>query len=147
MVNETSHFNNTDELGLDLRDFAREVERMERECNALERSELRDALVHLAAFREAAIEVERKMLARKALEEAAELAQRENSVFETVDGEAVMFNAPYGFQTQQWGTVYTGDMYDLQLSENKIVAAKIGWPMRRALSQEEIAICNSLFVR
>ena len=146
MVNETSHFNNTDELGLDLRDFAREVERMERECSSLERSELRDALVHLAAFREAAIEVERKMLARKEQEEAAELAQRERHLLETVDGEVVTFEAPVGFNTQA-GTVLTADLYNLELSENKIVAAMIGWPMRRALNQEEIAMCNSLFVR
>jgi hypothetical protein len=139
-----SIFNSTRDLAHQIERFASEMDDLVSECNPLELSELRDGLIHLESFREVAEKVNRKMLERKELERVAELAQRDEYELETLDGESVTFNAPCGFEIQKQATIYTWDLKDLQLSGNKIVAARNAhW--KRSLTEQEIAACNSHF--
>lgn len=145
MVKDTSHFNCTFELESDLRDFTRELGSLFSEAKPLEIKELESALIHLASFREAAIALERKVLERKELERLAELATMERIEIEDVNGFKLSFDAPYGFEAEPEKTVYSADLYDVEMAGNQIVAARTCWPIHRDLTPSELAICNATF--
>jgi hypothetical protein len=137
-----SIFNSTRDLAHQIERFASDIDDLLSECNPLEISELRDGLVHLESFREVAEKVNRKMLERKELERVEELAERDEYVLETVDGEELTFDAPCGFELKKQCPIYTWDLKNLQMLGDKIVAAQ-NFHWRRELNAEELEACNA----
>jgi hypothetical protein len=118
-------------------------------CNAMEAKELHAALFdHLVKIRDTVEEFDKKIEKREQAEHEAELAQREEVTLETVDGEKLKFNAPYGFECSPQRTIYSYDLYDLDIEDGKIIAAK-AYTMGSysPLTREELDKCNSLLVR
>ena len=118
-------------------------------CNAMEAKELHTALFdHLVKIRDTVEEFDKVVKKREEEEHQAELAQREQVTLETIDGEKLKFDAPYGFEVTPSRTIYSYDLCDLQLDQGKITAARayvLG--SYSSLTPEELDKCNSLLVR
>jgi len=106
-----------------------------------------EAFDHLVALRELEEKFEKIYLARHEAERVAELAQREQVTLETVDGEKLNFDAPYGFDGTG-RTIYSYDICDLAIEDGKVTAAR-AYVMGHyfPLTPEELDKCNSLLVR
>lgn len=143
-MKNTCTFECSYDLAYNIEKFASELSDMMSEAKGFELREIEPALVHLAAFRNAMVEIEAKVLARQELERLEELAERDTYDFETVDGEKVTFDAPNGFEVRPQQPIYSGDLWQLQIVDGKIVAARDAF-RHAELNKEELDKCNSEF--
>jgi len=144
MIENTSTFTCSHDLAYNIEKFASELSDLLSEAKGFELREIEPALHHLASFREAMMQIEVKVLARKELERLEELAERDIYTFETLDGEKVKFEAPSGFEVSIKQPIYTSDLYQMEIVDGKIVAARDSF-RRVELNREELDKCNSEF--
>jgi hypothetical protein len=137
------------DMDWDITRLSRELLDTVSHCNAMEAKELHSLMFpHLIAIRDLVEKFDEQIEKREQAEHQAELAQREEVTLETVDGEKLKFNAPYGFECSPQRTIYSYDLYDLDIEDGKIIAAK-AYTMGSysSLTPEELDKCNSLLVR
>jgi hypothetical protein len=147
MIKDTHQFHCAYELADNLESFAVELSHLLSDAKGYELKSLENSLIHLANFREAMIEIEQKVLARKELERIEEINQMEEVELQTVDGETVTFKAPLGFEVEPERTLYSYDLYDVQMDGDQILTAKIKFPVNRSLTSQEAAKCRDLFIK
>lgn len=137
------------DMDWDITRLSRELLDTVSHCNAMEAKVLHSLMFpHLIAIRDLVEKFDEQIEKREEAERQAELAVREEVLLETVDGEKLRFNAPYGFEVTPQRTIYSYDLCDLQLDQGKIIAAKAYTMGRNSpLTPEELDKCNSLLVR
>ena len=154
--------NNMDKLTYNIKKSAFESEISEtfkscegtlRECNQAELNDLYNLLFQrLFDIREDLERFDKRIEQRQEDERQAELAQREEILLQTQDGQKIKFSAPYGFDSpsHRGTTVFCSDLYDLHFdSEGYINEAFVEHSMYgdRRLTPEELVMCNSLMQR
>lgn len=142
MIKNTHSFSCAYDLIHNLEKFTSELDDLLGEAKGHELKELNDHMIHLAAFREAMIAIEDKVLARKELERVEELAERDVYKLEDVDGQKLTFEAPAGFEIVKGCPIYTYDLYQLEVVGGKIVKARDAF-RRMDLTSVELDKCNS----
>jgi hypothetical protein len=147
MIKDTHQFHCAYELADNLESFAVELSHLLSDAKGHELKGLEDHLIHLASFREAMVALEEKVLARTELERLEEINQMEEVELQTVDGETVTFKAPLGVEVELERTLYSYDLYDVQMDGDHILTAKIKFPVNRSLTSQEAAKCRDLFIK
>jgi len=142
MIKNTHSFSCSYDLIHNLEKFTSELDDLLGEAKGFELRELNDHMIHLAAFREAMIAIEDKVLTRKELERLEDLAQRDIYKLEDVDGQKLTFEAPEGFEVVKGCPIYTHDLYQLQVVDGKVVSARDAF-RRMDLTSVELDKCNS----